>query len=159
MKFQTCLPKILLLTAVLVFAGSSPVRASAKPPPGSSGAKNVVAPAPAPAPEPEIPGLVISRPNGGFLSLLVDGNGNFRLAFYDAKKKAAPVDVARARARWSVRYKATDERTVLIPTADGSALTSPLVIRPPYIYRIYLSLFVEGSDEAVESYPNIDFRQ
>ena len=159
MKFQACLPKILLLTAVLIFAGSSPARAAAKPPPGSSGAKDVVAAKAAPAPEPKIPGFVISRRDGGFLSLLVDDNGNFRLTFYDAKKKAVPVDVARARARWSVRYKATDERTVLIPTADGSALTSPLVIRPPYIYRIYLSLFVEGSEEAVENYPNLDFRQ
>ena len=158
MKSQACLPKILLLTAVLVFAGSLPARASAKPPPGSSGTKTLVRPKAAPAPEPKIPGFVISRPNGGFLSLLVDENGNFRLAFYDAKKKSAPVDVTRARARWSVRYKATDERTVLNPTADGSALTSPLVIRHPYIYRIYLSLFVEGSDEAVESYV-IDFRQ
>ncbi len=159
MKFQACLLKILLLTAVLVLAGSSPARASAKPPLEASGAKIVVAPKAAPAPEPKIPGFVISRANGGYLSLLVDENGNLRLTFYDAKKKAAPVDVARARARWSVRYKATDVRTVLIPTADGSALTSPLVVRPPYIYRIYLSLFVDGSEEAVESYPNLDFRQ
>jgi len=41
---------------------------------------------------------------GGFLGILVE-NGNFKLSFYDAKKKPAQVDVARATARWPVKYK------------------------------------------------------
>jgi len=159
MKTQVCLPKFLLLTAALALAGTLSLPAASNPPTGRSGAKTATTPPPAaPAPEPTIPGFVINRTNGGFLSLLVDESGHFKLSFYDAQKKPAPVDVVRASARWSVRYKATDERVVLNPSADGTALTAPLVIRPPYIYRIFLSLFVEGSDESAEHYV-VDFRQ
>jgi len=157
MKSQACLPKILLLTTALVIAGSLPVQASATPPLAPAGAKNLAAPKPA-EPEPKIPGFVIPRPNGGYLSLLVDEGGHFKLTFYDAKKKLTPVDVPHARLRWPAQYKVIDERTVLNPNADGTALTSPKFVRIPYAYRIYLYLFAGEGDEAGEHYV-IDFRQ
>jgi hypothetical protein len=47
---------------------------------------------------------------------------------------------------------------VLNPDADGTVLTSPKYVRPPYVFRLYLGLFIEGTENAVESYV-IDFRQ
>ena len=159
MKTQVCLPKILLLTAVLGIAGSWAVAAPAKPPAGSPGPKTTATQAPAtPAPEPKIPGFVIPRANGGFLSLQVV-DGRFVLAFYGADKKPVAADVTRAAVRWLVHYKVTDERTVLIATADNMALTSPKFVRPPLQFKLYLSLLGENEGDEVESYPNLDFRQ
>jgi hypothetical protein len=121
--------------------------------PAAPGAKKPAAP----EPEPQIPGITIPRAKGGYLGILVE-NGNFKLLFYDAKKKPAPVDVTRATARWPVKYKLGDERTVLNPGGDGTTLTSGTFVHPPYVFKLYLSLFVEGRDDAVESYV-IDFRQ
>jgi hypothetical protein len=105
--------------------------------------------------EPKIDGIVLTRPKGGYLGLTLEGGG-FKLSFYNAKKKPAKVDVARATARWPVHYSAFDERTVLNPNADGTALTSSKYVRPPYAFKLYLSLFGADGDNAVESYV-IDF--
>jgi hypothetical protein len=110
--------------------------------------------------EPIIPGIVISRTNGGNLGLTLE-NSNFKLSFYDAKKKPAKVDVARATARWQAQYKVVDERAVLNPTPDGLALSSNKFVRPPYVFKLYLTLLsegVEGEGTAAETYV-IDFRQ
>ena len=123
---------------------------------GSPAAPGAPKPA-APAPELQIPGITVARAKGGFLGILVE-NGNFKLSFYDDNRKPAPVDVARATARWPVKYKLGDERTVLNPTGDGTALTSGTFVRPPLVFKLYLALFVEGRDDAAESYV-IDFRQ
>jgi len=109
------------------------------------------------APAPKIPGLVLNRPGGGFLGLTIE-NGSFKLSFYDAKKKPVHVDVERAAARWPVQYKPGDERTVLLPTSDGNALLGSRFVRPPYAFKLYLSLFAAGNDSAVESYV-IDYHQ
>ena len=111
-----------------------------------------------PEPPAKIDGIVLNRPNGGFLGLQLL-NSNFKLSFYDAKKKPATVDVARATARWPVHYKiGPDERTVLNPTADGKALTSTWFVRPPHTFKLYLSLLNDGQENAVESYV-IDFHE
>jgi hypothetical protein len=104
---------------------------------------------------PKIDGLTIPRPNGSFLGLQVV-NGNFVLTFYDKDKKKAKVDAARATLRWPVRYQPTDERTVLNPGA-ASTLTSAKGVRPPLNFKVFLSLFVEGSETATESYV-VDYR-
>ena len=57
-----------------------------------------------------------------------------------------------------MKYKLGDERTVLNPNSDGTALTSGTFVRPPLVFKLYLALFAEGSDDAVENYV-IDFRQ
>ncbi|HUJ45180.1 MAG TPA: hypothetical protein VLW52_16415 [Opitutaceae bacterium] len=163
MKPNACLLKPALLAALLGIAGpllaenATPVPSvTAKPQGNTSAAAVAKKPAP-PEPEGKISGLAVARPNGGFLGILVE-EGKFKISFFDAKKKPVPVDVARATARWPVHYKVYDERAVLNPTADGMALTSPPFVRPPYIFKLYLSLFVEGSEDAVENYV-VDFRQ
>lgn len=159
MKPNACLLKPLLLAALLGIAvpllaeNATPV-SSPKPSVTKKLDANKNTP---PTPEPKIPGISVARPKGGFLGIVVE-DGKFKISFYDAKKKPTQVDVARATARWPVRYKVFDERTVLNPDADGTALTSPKFVRPPYVFKLYLSLLVEGSDEAAESYV-IDFRQ
>jgi hypothetical protein len=105
-------------------------------------------------PPAKIDGVAISRPNGGFLGLQVLNN-NFVLTFYDAKKKKVAPDVARATFRWPVKYQPGPERTVLNPNG-GFALTSAKDIRPPLTFKVFISLFVEGKEDAVESY-TVDF--
>lgn len=109
-----------------------------------------------PAPKQEesighIDGMEIARPGGGFLGLRLVNN-NFVLTFYDAKKHKITPNVARAAARWPVHYQPAPERAVLNPGFDAASLTSPKIVRPPHDFKLYLSLFVEGSDDAVESY-------
>ena len=99
----------------------------------------------------KIPGLVINRADGRFLGLEIEDN-RFKLSFYTAKKKPMPADVARGTARWAVHYQPGDERTVLNPAGDGTSLVSLRPVRPPHVFKIYLSLFAEGNEEPVESY-------
>lgn len=104
----------------------------------------------------KIEGLTIARPNGTFLGLQVV-NGNFVLTFYGKDKKKAKVDVLRATLRWPVKYQPADERTVLNP-AGPNTLTSAKAVRPPLNFKVYLGLFVSGSDAAAESYV-VDYRE
>ena len=148
------------LLVALAVGAALPLVAQSTPPgagPASGAAKTTAAPAPKKEAEPTIKGYVLNRPKGGFLGLTLEGN-NFKLAFYDAKKKPAKVDVARATARWPVHYMPHDEFAVLSPGGDGTALVSPKYVRPPFAFKLYLSLFKEGSENAVESYV-IDFHQ
>jgi hypothetical protein len=101
-------------------------------------------------PPPKIEGLTINRPNGGFLGLQVLNN-NFVLTFYNEKKKKVAPDVALGTVRWPVKYQPAPERTVLNPDG-GFALTSGYGVRPPLQFKVFISLFVEGNDQAVESY-------
>ncbi|MBI3885698.1 MAG: hypothetical protein HY302_08235 [Opitutae bacterium] len=113
---------------------------------------------PAAVEEPKIPGVVIPRPDGSFLGISIDG-GTFKLAFYDKKKKAVDVDVTRATARWPAKYKIGDERTVLNLSGDGKSLVGGKPVRPPYVFKLWLTLLKgEGDDaKAVENY-TVDFR-
>ena len=99
----------------------------------------------------KIPGLVINRANSGFLGLEIEDN-HFKLSFYDAKKKPVSADVARATMRWPVKYQPDDERTVLTPTTDGQVLTSLRFVRPPHVFKVFISLFAEGTEDPVETY-------
>lgn len=109
-----------------------------------------------PVPEPKIPGQTITRSNGTFLGLEVV-DGNFKLSFYDKKKKPMPVDVTRATARWPNDRGRGDLRTVLNPS--GKALVGARPVNPPYLFKLYLTLLQGEGDEAkaVENYV-IDFR-
>jgi hypothetical protein len=126
-----------------VAAGATPKPLAVPAAPAAPGAK--------PEEEPKIAGLVIPRAKGGLLGLTLE-NSNFTLAFYDANKLPIPADVTRAAARWPVHYSVDAEHTVLNPTADGMALTSTKFVRPPYVFKLYLTLIVEGSTEPPESY-------
>jgi hypothetical protein len=148
---RTVLVAALLGTAVPLLAenlgpGATPLANADKVAPGAPATE-----------EPKIAGMVIPRAKGGFLGLTLE-NSNFKLAFYDQKKHPVPADVTRATARWLVHYSVYDERAVLIPTADGMALTSAKFVRPPYLFKLYLTLIVEGSTVPPESYV-LDYHQ
>lgn len=102
--------------------------------------------------EPKIPGTVINRSNGAFLGLEVVG-GNFKLSFYDKKKKPVSPDVTRASARWpNPRSVTGPNRTVLNPS--GAALVGSKPVLPPFTFTVHLTLLQgDGEDAAVvESY-------
>lgn len=105
-----------------------------------------------------IDGMTLNRSNGTFLGLTVEG-GQWKLRFYDEKKKPAKVDVTRANARWVMPMKADHERTVLNPTPDGTALVGARFVRPPYNFKLYLTILRGEGDtaEVVETY-TLDYR-
>lgn len=110
-------------------------------------------------PPAKIAGMEISRGAKGFLGLELV-NGTFKLSFYDTKKKAVAPDVARAALRWDVKYKVGQERSVLNPSGDGKSLSSPKTVRPPYAFKLFITLLkaaAEGEDAAGESF-TVDFR-
>lgn len=100
-----------------------------------------------------LPGVTIARPNGTFLSLEVV-NAQFKLSFYDAKKKPAAIDVTRATARWPNTRSAIKawNRAVLNPS--GTSLIGSQPVLPPYVFNVYLTLLQGDGDNAkvVESY-------
>lgn len=101
--------------------------------------------------EPKIPGTVVTRADGTFLGLEVVG-GNFKLSFYDKKKKLVPPAVTRASARWPNPRGPGDFRTVLNPS--GNALVGSKPVIPPFTFNVYLTLLkAEGDTETtVESF-------
>lgn len=126
-------------------------------------AQTPVVPAPAAKPaapakplekeEPKIPGIVLARAGGNQLGLTL-ANGTFKLSFYDKKRKAILVDVTRARATWNPSYKAIPEATILNVLEGGKALGGGKPVRPPYAFKLHLTL-LKGDDEnaeAVETY-------
>lgn len=108
--------------------------------------------------EGKIDGLVIPR-GKGFMGLQVV-NSVFKLSFYDEKKKPVAPDVDRAALRWDPRYKVGEERTVLLPAADGKSLSSEKNIRPPYNFKLFMTLIKEtdGQPPVNETF-TVDFRQ
>lgn len=109
-------------------------------------------------PLPKIPGTVINRPNGTFLSLTLVG-GNFVLSFYDKKHKPMGIDVTRANARWpNLRSAAVQwNRTVL--NGSGNALVGSKPVVPPFTFSVHFTLLKGDGDEAkvVEEY-DVAFR-
>ena len=106
----------------------------------------------------KIAGMEIPR-GQGFMGLEVV-DGNFKLTFYDAKKKPVPPDVARAAFRWDTKSKSGPERVLLTPGGPNS-LSSPKTIRPPYIFKLFITLLKDeaGDDYAAGESFVIDFRQ
>ncbi|MDB6114363.1 MAG: hypothetical protein JWQ62_1308 [Lacunisphaera sp.] len=154
---------VVFLVASVMSAQTTPAPAPAKP---ADTTVTPAAPAPAtPAPakpaakkdekkkeeEPKIPGVTIKRPDGNLLGLEVVA-GNFKLSFYDKKKKPMPVDVTRATARWPNPRAPGDNRTVL--NVNGSALVGQKPVVPPYNFNVFLTLLRGEGDgaQAVESY-------
>ena len=95
------------------------------------------------AEKPVIEGIAIPR-GDGFLGIrIVDST--FQLSFYNSEKKPVPADVDRAALRWDPKYKVGEERVVLNPSADGKSLVSPRNIRPPYLFKLYITLVREAA--------------
>ncbi|MFM9030544.1 MAG: hypothetical protein ACKOTF_07670 [Opitutaceae bacterium] len=105
----------------------------------------------------KIAGMEIARPGKGFIGLEVDG-GNFRLTFYDENREPVKPAASRAVLRWTPANRAGAEFYALDPSADGKVLTSPKTVRPPYQFKMFLSLFAAGADAPFESH-TVDFRQ
>ncbi|MDE3083599.1 MAG: hypothetical protein KGJ37_00075 [Verrucomicrobiota bacterium] len=144
------------LIAVFALGFCFPALAAYNAPAGPT-AKSNATKKPADKAEPKIPGFTIKRDNGGFLGLEIDDNTNFKLSFYDANKKPVAPDVARAALRWHQSFKIYDQRTVLNPSGDGKSMTSSYVVRRPWNFKLYIFLFVEGNETAVEHYI-VDFQ-
>ncbi len=108
---------------------------------------------------PQIEGIVVPRGALGFMGVEIV-NSTFKISFYDAKKKPTKADVTRALLRWDPKYKAGSERLLLSVSEDGKSLTSPRNIRPPYLFKLFITLMkdgAEGEDGAGETHV-IDFR-
>lgn len=114
---------------------------------------------PAKKEEPKIKGIAVSRGERGFIGIEIVG-GNFKITFYDAKKKPIAPDVARAALRWDAKYKVGQERLVLNPDADGKSLSSPKTIRPPYTFKLFVTLIKEAgeSENPVGETHVVDFK-
>ncbi len=108
-------------------------------------------------PPPKIEG--ITSPRGkNFLGIQIV-NGTFKRSFYDEKKKPMAADVSRAVLRWDPKYKVGKERLLLGVGEDGKSLSSPKNIRPPYNFKLYITLLKdvsEAEDPAGETFV-IDF--
>ena len=102
---------------------------------------------------PKIPGTVINRPNGTFLSLEVV-DGNFKLSFYDKKHKLMAVDVTRATARWPNTKSATPGQFRTVLNGSGTALVGQRPVLAPYNFNVFLTLLQGDGDDAkaVENY-------
>lgn len=94
--------------------------------------------------EPKIEGMTIPR-GKKFLGLQIV-NGTFKLSFYDEKKKPVAADMPRAILRWDPKYKVGKERVVLNISEDGKSLASPRSIRPPYSFKLYITLLKEATE-------------
>ena len=108
---------------------------------------------------PQIDGMVVPRGALGFMAVQIVGN-TFKISFYDAKKKPTKADVTRAILRWDPKYKVGSERVVLNLSEDGKSLASPRNIRPPYLFKLFITLLkdaAEGEDAPGETHV-IDFR-
>ena len=110
-------------------------------------------------PPPKIEGMEIPR-GSGFLGLQIV-NGVFKLSFYDAKKKPIPPDVARVVLRWDAKYKVGKERVVLAPGGGVNSMTAEKIVRPPYLFKLFMTLLKEASegDDPVGETIVVDFRQ
>ena len=159
MKTTAVLVKSLLVAAAfgVVVPGfaqySAPAKTRAKD--ATEAPANPAAPAKDDDKEGKIVGVEIDRANGGFLGLSLAGGG-FKLAFYDAKKKPAAIDVASGVARWQPLQKKGNELAPLSPSGDGKALASAKFVQSPHTFKVYLTLFNAAGD-AVESY-TVDYR-
>lgn len=108
----------------------------------------------------KIEGVEIPRGEKGFLGIQIVDSA-FKLSFYDEKKKPIAPDVDRAALRWDPKYKVGEERLVLTLGGDGKSLGSPKNIRPPYNFKLFITLVkdaTEGQSPLNETHV-IDFRQ
>ena len=88
----------------------------------------------------------MARPQGGFLGVELKDN-SFQITFYDAKKHPVAADRTSAILRWSVHYQPNDERTELVPTGNPAVLGNDYAVKPPYNFRLHVTLLGGGTDE------------
>ena len=59
--------------------------------------------------------------------------------------------------RWPVKYQRAEEKAVLEPAGDSASLSSAKFVRPPHNYKVFLTVFLAGSEDAVENY-TVDYQ-
>lgn len=151
--------KAIIVLAGLLAAGSFALAQGDVPSvssPGGKAPKKGAAPAKGDAAAAKIEGIEIARAKG-FLGIQV-ANGGFKLSFYDEKKKPVAADLPRAMLRWDPKGKTGQERAVLTGSNGATFLASDKFVRPPYNFKLFITLTKEGSEEPAESYV-VDFRQ
>lgn len=108
----------------------------------------------------KIEGVEVSRGEKGYFGLQVVG-GAFKLTFYNDKKKPTTGGFDRAALRWNPINKKGDDRVVLLPDGSGQVFTAGSPVRPPYNFKVYITLVreaTEGQPAVNENYV-VDFRQ
>lgn len=118
-----------------------------------SGVGAVAAPAAPKAPADDdkvgtIAGLEIARKQGGYIGVEIVG-GNFKITFYNEKKKPVAADRSSAVLRWPVHYQPNNEHTELLPTSDPAVLSNAYPVRAPYVFhKLHIVLMNEGGADA-----------
>jgi len=135
MKLNTAVMKSLLMAASV--GAVVPLVVMAQTPPKPVAPKKEKA-----EPPPKIKGITIPRANGHFLGITVDGV-HFTLRFYDEKKKPETPDAPVGAVRWNPISVKSLMRVPLNPSADGMALLSPDVVRPPLTFTAYFTLLTQ----------------
>jgi hypothetical protein len=114
----------------------------------------LLADAPAPAApkddekEGTIAGTPVQRAAGGWIGVELK-QGNFVVTFYDDKKHPTPADRTSAVVWWPVHYQPNNERTELTSAGDPAVMTSSYTVKPPYAFKLHISLLVDGKDPEV----------
>ncbi len=95
-------------------------------------------------------GVVEKRAGGGWIQVKMEGMA-LTLRFYDEKARAIVPDVDRALVRfvYSVRQP---QRRVLIPLGDEKVLTHGQPLRPPHVFKAFISLVRGEGEDAVETF-------
>jgi hypothetical protein len=151
MKFNPAVAKSLLMAASIGMVVPLVAQTAPKP------SKPTVPAKPAPdEPPAKIDGITLPRGGGGFLGLTVEG-ARMVLKFYDADKKPVTADLSRVAARWTPVNRKGEERSMLNPDETGRALVSTPVVRPPLVFRVYLTLF--DASGAVQENMTADLRE
>jgi hypothetical protein len=109
-------------------------------------------PTPTPTAEPEgtVAGFAIHRANGGWLGIEVKDQ-NFWMTFYNEKKKPIAADASAAVLWWTVPYQSNPERTELTASSKPSVLASAYTIRPPYAFKLHITVLSDANAGAATS--------
>ncbi len=100
--------------------------------------------------EAKLDGVLIERDDGGILQLVIESN-HVIFHFFDEQLNPLPADVDRITVR--ITFSQDSQRfTVAIPYEGIYGLRAPVYMRPPHIFKSYLALMRNGSDEPVEAY-------
>jgi hypothetical protein len=137
MKLHTAVAKTLLMAASLGITTPMLVthgRAQVRPRPPVAAEE-----------EPSVVGLEIARASGGYLGVALEGL-SLVVRFYNAEKKPAVSDAARAAIWWDPVNKAGVQRTIMTRTPDLLALRSPALLRPPHVYTVSVTLVREDGE-------------
>lgn len=105
--------------------------------------------------EPKLEGVVVERTGGGYMTLSMEGPRAV-LRFYNEKKKPVPPDVDRAFVKFRLSGRRPENRT-LLPSEDGMYLRHGRPLRPPFVFKAYISLVKESdADDADQDFDEDD---